>query len=142
MINKFKSLLLSKEFQKFFISGILAFIVDFGLLNLQVYIFKFELTLFGLIFVPNLISTIAGITFNFLMQRHWTFNSREKDRAVKEGGKFLLVQGINLVVFNGLLFGLLIQLSIVVPIAKIITNGLQMINSYILFKYFVFGSRK
>lgn len=141
MFSKLKLLLASKEFQKFFVSGVLAFLLDFGLLNLQVYILKFQSVLFEVIFIPNVISTTAGITFNFLMQRYWTFNDREKDTAAKEGIKYLAVQFFNLVFFNGLVFGIIIQLGVLIPVAKIITNGLQMICSYILFKYFVFGSK-
>lgn len=142
MISKLKSLLLSKEFQKFFVVGILAFFIDFGLLNLQVYIFKFNLVLFGFVFVPNVISYIASITFGFFAQKLWTFGQKSKKEAAKEGGKFVIVSILNLVVYNAFFFGFLYNLGVFIPIAKIITTGTQMISSFVLYKYFVFGGKK
>ncbi|SRR5260221_6718977 len=137
VFQKVVSIIKSKEFQKFFIGGVSAFIIDFSILNILTYVFKLNTYLFGVIFLPNFISTTTAIIFNYFLQRTWTFKSQQKN-LTQELVKFILVNVFNLIVFNGIIFGLLSQAGIPIPITKVIVTALQLIVSYTLYKFFVF----
>ncbi len=142
MVQKIKNIVLSKEFQKFFVVGGIAFLLDFGILTFEVYILNFQLTLFEVVFIPNVISATVAIVFGFFAQRQWAFKERNKDKAFKEMSKYILVQLFNLVVFNSIIFGIILNFGVIVPISKILVVGMQTITSYVLYKYFVFKNVK
>lgn len=137
---KIKKLFLSEEFIKFFVSGVAAFVIDFGLLWLLTHPLNFNLKLLDFIFVPNIISTSIAILCSYIFQKYFAFET--KDTSVKhELGKFILVQLSNLILFNVVVFGFLLILNIPVLITKVITMGMQMIYSFVLYKFFVFKKK-
>ncbi len=138
MIEKIKAKLLTREFILFFIGGVSAFLVDFGLLYLLVYILDFHPLLFGFISVSNLTSATIAVIYNFFFQRYLAFNTKDNDNARSELTKFIGVQVFTVLFFGGLIFGLFLNLGLTVLVAKVITTVFQMISSYILYKYFVF----
>lgn len=135
--GKFADLLKSKEFQKFFIVGISSFILDFAILTFLLYVLNYNEIVLGIISVPNLISSVIAILFNYVLQRRWAFKS-ENTAILRESLKFFSVHGFNLVVFNGVLFGLLAQLGFPKPLVKIFVTGVQLFSSFTLYKFFVF----
>lgn len=137
-VNKMKKLLLSQEFQRFFIVGVTAFLLDFGLLNFMTYILDFRVVLFDLIYLPNIISTVTAVIYGFILQKRWTFKDTSSAQSKIQLTKYFSVHLLNLILYNSILFGILLNLGVLIPIAKIITNTLQMFSSYILFKKFVF----
>lgn len=138
--GKFTDLMKSKEFQKFFVVGISSFLLDFAILNFLLYIVNLNTFLFGIISVPNLISSITAILFNYILQRRWTFKS-ENTAVIRESLKFFSVHGFNLIIFNGILFGFLAQLGFPKPLVKIFVTGVQLFFSFALYKFFVFKKK-
>jgi len=137
LINKFKKLFLSKEFRNFIIGGGSAFIIDFSILFSLVYILQIKAELFDFIFIPNIISTSISIVYSFFFQKHISFKS-SSEKAKTQFGKFILVQAFNLSVFNGILFGLLLNTHLSVAFSKILSTSVQMGFSFMMYKFFVF----
>lgn len=132
-----KKKLFNKEIFYFLFGGITAFLIDFGLLNFQVYVLDFHPMLFGVISVPNIISSSVAIVYNFFIQKFFAFNSRGNGTK-SELFRFILVQIFTIIVFAGIIFGLLLNVGLSVPVAKIVTMVFQMISSFALYKFFVF----
>jgi putative flippase GtrA len=121
----------------FLFGGITAFLLDFGLLTLQVYVLDFNPMLFGVISIPNIISSVTAIIYNFFIQKFLAFNSKGTGNKW-ELFRFFVVQVFTIVMFAGLLFGILLNVGLPVPFAKFLTMLVQMVSSYLLYKYFVF----
>jgi len=136
-INNLQKLFISKEFRNFLIGGLTAFLVDFGLLAFQTYILNFKLELFGFIYVPNVISTVIALVYSFYFQKYISFKGNQQ-KVKTQFPKFVFVSIFNLLLFGVIVFSILMDLHIVIPIIKIITTGFQMCTSFILYKFFVF----
>lgn len=136
-INFLKKLFLSKEFSNFLIGGITAFLLDFTLLTFQTYILNFKYELLGFIFIPNVISTTIALIYSFYFQKYISFKGNQAETR-KQFPKFIFVSIFNLVLFGVIVFGILIDLHIPIPITKLITTGMQMCSSFLLYKFFVF----
>lgn len=122
----------------FLFGGVSAFLLDFGLLSFQVYVLKFETEVLGLIFIPNIISATIAIIYNFFIQKYLAFDSKERVKIKAEAPKYLGVQVFNVGFWGGIFFGLMLNLGIGVAINKLLTNFLQMITSFFLYKFVVF----
>lgn len=129
----------SKQFQKFFIIGISAFIVDFALLALVILIFSIPPEEHLKQTLANLFSSGVAIVFNYTIQRYWAFESKNKNVA-SEAGKFLGVHAFNLVVYQSILFTA-INYFFPAWLAKILVTGMQIISSFLLYKFFVFNTK-
>lgn len=146
MKNKVKKLtrfgidtLKSTQFQKFFIIGISAFIVDFVLLSLVILIFSIPPEEHLKQTLANLFSSGVAIVFNYTIQRYWTFESKNTNVA-SEAGKFLGVHAFNLVVYQSILFTA-INYFFPAWLAKILVTGMQIVSSFLLYKFFVFNNK-
>ncbi len=138
MYSKIKDKLLTREFILFFVGGVSAFLLDFGLLYFLVYVLSFHPLLLGFISVSNLTSATIAVTYNFFFQRYLAFNTKGNNNAKSELTKFIGVQVFTVLFFGGLVFGLFLNIGLSVLVAKLITTVFQMISSYFLYKYFVF----
>ena len=134
---KIKIIFLTKQFRNFIIGGASAFIIDFGILNLITYGLNYRAELLGFIFIPNVISTVIPIIYSFNFQRNISFKAKEK-QSKNQFLRFISVHGFNLVIFNIIIFGIILNLNFPIPIAKIIVTFLQMFSSFLLYKFFVF----
>jgi putative flippase GtrA len=144
-IKKLIKLYLTPQFLKFFISGSTAFLSDFLTLNFLSYILNVKTYLsFGIfsISVANLISTIVGTFVTYTLNKYWSFKSTEKKDRKSEVAKFLTVIALNYIISN-ILFGFIaVDFHVPEPITKIIVTGLQMIWTFLLYKFFVFKPAK
>ena len=129
--------LFSKEIVFFLFGGISAFLIDFGLLTFQVYVLDFHPIIFGVISVPNVISSTIAIIYNFFIQKFFAFNSRGSGTK-SELLRFIGVQIFTIIVFAGLLFGFFLNIGFEVPVAKFLSMIFQMVSSFLLYKFFVF----
>ncbi|MEI7603493.1 MAG: GtrA family protein [bacterium] len=134
---KIKNTIFTYEFLRFFIISATAVLIDFLILNYQVYVLKFNPFFFGLFSTANIISASISIIFNFGLQRIWSFNHKEGN-ILHQAWKFLFVHSINLVFFNGILYGMFSNLGLIPPVAKIVSTTFQMFWSFVMYKYFVF----
>lgn len=136
-MQRLKSLFLSKQFIKYFISGFSAFLVDFGLLNFQIYVLKFDPLIFGYLRFANVISTLAGLTVTFLLNRYWAFGERRNANAAKHGGKFIFSSTIVWIIHN-LSYSGLVNIGLIAPIAKLIVMAVQMVLNYFIYRFVIF----
>lgn len=132
------------QFIAFFIVGVSAFVVDLATLFLQINILNFnpninlisspQLTIN--LYIANIFAVIAGLTFGFFLNKHWTFKEKEGNTG-KQLGKYYLVSIINLVI-NNLIYGALVPIGVSPFIAKVIATFIQMFSSFALYKIVVF----
>lgn len=126
----------SKEFIRFFIIGISTFILDFTLLQIFLRVFGVPAEDHLKETIVNIGSSIIAIIVNYILQRTWAFESKTKN-IVKESGKFFLVQGLNLIIFQTLLFSL-VNYFLTPGISKVFVTGVQIAFSFVMYKFFVF----
>jgi putative flippase GtrA len=134
-----------QQFIRFFISGGLAFIVDFGILMILLYIVKYNdsytVQIFGVtlhLVYANLISTFLGTVASFILNKYYAFQSRTNTRETsRQFSQFFVVGIFNYFVHN-ILFGYATLLGIPAPISKFFLIALQMIWSFFLYKIVVF----
>jgi len=124
------------ELAKFGIIGLIAFVVDFGMLNLFLGVFGMgPLT-------SKVLATVISATFAYLGNRFWTFRHREQSGLGREYFLFFLLNGI------ALLFGLLtigftkytlhLHDLLSINIANIVGVGLGTLFRYWSYKKWVF----
>jgi putative flippase GtrA len=136
--KKILKLFASKEFIKFFMSGFSAFLVDTATLLFQTRILHFTSVIAGVLVVPNLISSLVGLTVSYLLNRYWSFQAGDKS-VLKQGAKFLAVSAFSYTLHN-ILFGIFnVQLGLEDFVAKVSVLMLQMVWNYLLYKYVVFN---
>lgn len=147
-MEKLKALLKTyrvQQFIRFFISGGLAFLVDFGILMVLLYVFKYTdsytVGIFGVtlhLVYANLISTFLGTVVSFILNKYYAFQSRTNSRETsKQFSQFFVVGVFNYFVHN-ILFGYATLLIIPAPVAKFVLIALQMVWSFFLYKIVVF----
>jgi len=105
IVNIGLNLIKSKEFQKFFVIGISTFVLDFTLLQIFLRVFNITPGDHTSETFANIGSSLVAIAVNYVLQRSWAFQSKNKN-IVKESSKFFLVQGLNLILFQTVLFTL------------------------------------
>jgi putative flippase GtrA len=135
---------LNKQFLSFFVAGFTAFLADFSVLSLLIYIVKFnpEIKLIDTesikmsLFISNVVSVTVGILVGYAINRYWAFNSRS-EKVTSQLSRYIAVCIMNLFI-NNAIFGFLVPIGIPAVIAKVIATGLQMIWTYVLYKVLVF----
>jgi len=139
-IQKLKSVIFTYEFLRFFIISGSAVLIDFLILNFEVYVLHFNPFVFGVFSLANLISASISIVFNFTLQKLWSFKHKG-DSVMKLAGKFMVVHAVNIIFFNGIFYGSLYHFIPIPPITKIIVTGFQTFWSFFMYKYFVFKKK-
>ena len=146
--RKIKNQVVSIDFAKYFISGVIAFVVDSIVLN----IVKFGLfeneggQIFEIISVAKLISGTFGIAVSFYLNRRWSFRAtsgRKRDQGTKMALSFLfsiLIGSILLTGYEAILdYQSLIELGRLTPtIANGLTTGTLMLLNFFIYKFIVF----
>lgn len=159
ILQKIKSTFFTVRYLKFAVTGITAFVIDFTIFSYLIKSGRHEL-------FANSISIPVSIVVNYLVNRFWVWDSKEKQVAM-EFGKFLSVQGVNFVLNNlFLLLFIWINISNIVLtitdfisptiteligfiegedgnklLAKFTATGIQMITSFLFYKFFVFKKK-
>jgi dolichol-phosphate mannosyltransferase len=85
-----------REFARFAVVGVIGTLVDLGFYNLLAIVFKLD------IYVSRTISFTFAATNNYILNRIWTFKSKDKKIAT-EFGKFFFVSIIGLLLNLGLM---------------------------------------
>lgn len=143
-LTKLRRLFFSKQFLKYVVIGVSGALVDFGLLFIQIYILKFnpffqvhigafEINISG----ANAISAFTAIVFSFIFQRSWAFKA--KDGAVM-GQVYRYIGAVTFTyIYTNILFGFLVQnIGITEMLSKLLVTFIQMVTSYLLYKFIVF----
>lgn len=141
---KLKTLFLSKEFLRFFIVGVSATVLDFSILFFQISVLKsnpfLQFNVGGVVLnisVANAISALIAIIFSFIAQRLWTFDAKGT-KIGNQALKYAIVVAFTYA-YTNILFGSFVKdFGITELISKLIVTAMQMVTSYILYKFFVF----
>lgn len=137
MIQQIKTIIVQPEVIRYFVVGFGTFIIDFSLLNFLVYIVEFDPIWFGLFSAANVISTSLALVITFTLNRWWTFGIKTSDKVLSQSSKFILTSMTVWLIHNAT-FGILVQVGIIHPIAKIMVMAVQMVVNFVLYKYVVF----
>jgi putative flippase GtrA len=146
-----------KKFSKFFVSGFSSFLIDSIALSF------FTFSIFGgtnpvflnSISIPKVLSSIIGLTTNFILNRSWVFRTTDKSLLRSQIIKFTCFSILN-VLFGSIIYNVYLEIvrdlgSIVglsstdlakldVLLTNLITESTKMIVSFIAYKYFVFNN--
>ena len=122
------------QFFKYCVGGGIAFIVDFSLL----YIFT-EYAGFWYLWSATLSFAVAALV-NYLIQRFWTFKSKEK-RAVRQFLLFMAVQIVGLFINNTTMYSLVEYLGLWYIFSKAVAAIIVLIWNFWASKMFVFNKK-
>ncbi len=111
------------RFLRFTVVGVTGAIVDFGILNLLRLVFHLPLVW------AQGISFICAVINNFIWNRYWTYPESQSGNATKQFIQFFIINTIGLLIrtplitwFDKLIYSLLSQTSIVLPIEDFIVS--------------------
>ncbi len=136
------------QFLRFVVIGFLNTGIDFGILNLEMWIFSIYRG--WPVFVFNVISFAIASTNSFFWNRLWAFKYKGEERAVFQYVQFIVVtiigMGINsLIVYLGTTmvgarFGL--SASLWANAVKVVATAVSLIWNFAGYKFFVFNPKK
>ena len=118
------------HFIRYLLVGGTTFILDFGILYILHSELKFSIA------VATSISYWVSIVYNFVLNRYWTFDVREKESLKKHISTYLILLVINYIFV--VIFVSVMSHYINYIIAKAIAVGIQMIWTYPIYKKFIF----
>jgi glycosyltransferase AglD len=133
------------QFSKFVVVGLVNTAIDFGVLNLLVFLTGIE-TGIG-IAVLNSIAFAAAVTNSYFMNKHWTFGVKGEAAKTTEVSKFLLISLIGLGINSGIVYGVtnfvtppFVEIGPVswINLSKVIATGLSLIWNFSGYKFLVF----
>lgn len=134
------------QFVKFGYTGFLNTTIDFGVLNILIYIFKIY-SGFAVV-IMNTISFSLAVTNSYFFNKYWTFESKRK-MATREYFQFVIVSIIGLLINDGIVY---IVTTFITPfigispvlwvnIAKALAIVIQLIWNFIGYKLIVFKQK-
>lgn len=106
-MEKEKVSILGKQVGKFAIVGVINTIIDIAVLNFLVLVigFRNQIQILGIYFlVANFISVTIAMINSYIMNKYWTFQSKEKKNMIEEALKFFFITIIGMYVINQLVF--------------------------------------
>lgn len=137
--DKFPRRSLLGQFLRYLVTGGLAFVVDFGLFALCLYVFEWHYLL------ANLVGLIAGLVLNYTMSIVWVFTACERTlekQKAAEFGLFALV-GFAGVGINQLLMYLMVDgLSLNEMVSKMVAAVLVLMWNFGARKLMLFREKK
>ena len=126
------------QFLRYFVTGGLAFIVDFGVFALSLYYFEIHYL------VSNLIGLMAGNVVNYLLSIGWVFSSEkrkmEKHRLL-EITVFVLISLLGMGLNEFLMYLFVGVLAIQEMVSKIVAAIIVLLYNFFARKYILFKKR-
>lgn len=135
-INKIKHnfpTLYEHKFVRYILVGGSTFVIDFCIL------FSFHELLNLSIPIATSTAYWVSVTYNFLLNRSWTFSGVEQKQLHKNAGAYLLLLAFNYL-FT-VLFVSFMSHFIYFAVAKAIAVGVQITWTYFIYKHYVFISK-
>ena len=129
-LKNFTLYLYRHHFVRYLLVGGTTFLIDFGLLYTLHGHFKLNLG------ASTSVAYWISIAYNFMLNRYWTFDAREKESLARHLSSYLI-----LLIFNYLFtvtFVSIVGEHINYIIAKAMAVGIQMIWTYPVYKKFIF----
>ena len=118
---------------KFGVVGVIAFIIDYGLLALLTEVFGVNYL------VSATISFTASVIFNYLASMRYVFTHKEGMSRRREFIIFVVLSVIGLVLNDGIVLALNAGLGLEANIAKICATALVMVYNFVTRKIFLEG---
>ena len=119
---------------KFGVVGVIAFIIDYGLLALLTEVFGVNYL------VSATISFTASVIFNYLASMRYVFTHKEGMSRRREFIIFVVLSVIGLILNDGIVLALNKGLSIEANVAKIAATALVMIYNFVTRKILLDGT--
>lgn len=142
-VNLFKSALSDKrnvvgQFLRYFVTGGLAFVVDFGVFSLALYYYEIHYL------IANLIGLMAGNVVNYLLSLGWVFSAEkrkmEKHRLL-EIVVFVIISLVGVGLNELLMFLLVGYGNFNEMLSKIVAAGIVLIYNFLARKFILFHKR-
>lgn len=130
---------LAGQFVRYLVTGGLAFIVDFGLFALCLYVFDWHYLL------ANLVGLVAGLVLNYAMSVVWVFTACKRTLEKQKAAEFVLfaLVGIAGVGINQLLMYLMVDgMALNEMLSKIIAAALVLMWNFGARKLLLFKKKK
>lgn len=130
---------LAGQFVRYLVTGGLAFIVDFGLFALCLYVFDWHYLL------ANLVGLVAGLVLNYAMSIVWVFTACKRTLEKQKVAEFVLfaLVGIAGVGINQLLMYLMVDgFSLNEMLSKIVAAALVLMWNFGARKLLLFKKKK
>lgn len=130
---------LFQQFLRYLVTGGLAFVVDFGLFALCLYVFEWHYLL------ANLVGLLAGLVLNYLLSVAWVFNDCNRVLEKKKAVEFAIFAAVG---FAGVGLNQLIMILMVglfawnEMISKIIAAGVVLMWNFGARKLVLFRGHK
>lgn len=122
---------LIKQIFKFGIVGVIAFIIDYGVLYVLVEYFSTYYLL------ASAISFVVSVIFNYLASMKFVFEGREDISKKKEFIVFVVLSIIGLLINQIIMWALVEKLSIFYMFSKVVATGFVMVWNFISRKIFL-----
>lgn len=123
------------QLAKFGIVGVLATVIDFGVMNLLHYGLHFDLL------VSNTCGFIVSLIFNYLASMKYVFSHRAGMSRRREFIIFVVLSVIGLLLNDGIVVTLNSLLGLEANIAKICATALVMVYNFVTRKVLLDGGR-
>jgi len=131
------------QFSKFVVVGFINTAIDFGVLNLLMYVSGVKEG--ALLFVLNIVSFSVATANSYLWNKYWTFKDKDSAKVV-EIGQFLAVSVIGAILNSGVVFLISTYMdpmfglsqSVWVNLAKVVATGFSLIWNFLGYKFIVF----
>lgn len=123
------------QFAKFGIVGVIAFVIDYGLMILLTEVFGVEYL------ISATISFIVSVVFNYAASMRYVFSSKEGMSKRKEFVIFVVLSVIGLGINTGLLWVGQDLLGIDYRISKLVVTAIVMVWNFVTRKIFLDGGK-
>lgn len=133
MERRMKTLL--AQLAKFGVVGIVATVIDFGVMNLLHYALHLD------ILIANTAGFTISLIFNYIASMKFVFEHRDDMSRKREFAIFVVFSIIGLLLNDGIVLALNKGLSLEANIAKVAATALVMIYNFVTRKVFLDGTR-
>lgn len=121
------------QIMKFGVVGVVATVIDFGVMNLLYYALGLD------ILVANTAGFVISLVFNYLASMKYVFAHKEGMSRKREFVIFVVLSVIGLVLNDGIVLALKGGLGLEANIAKVCATALVMVYNFVTRKIFLEG---
>ncbi len=121
------------QIMKFGVVGVVATVIDFGVMNLLYYVLGLD------ILVANTAGFVISLVFNYLASMKYVFAHKEGMSRKREFVIFVVLSVIGLVLNDGIVLALKGGLGLEANIAKVCATALVMVYNFVTRKIFLEG---
>ena len=121
------------QIMKFGIVGVVATVIDFGVMNLFHYGFHLD------ILIANTSGFVISLIFNYLASMKYVFAHKEGMSRRREFAIFVVLSVIGLVLNDAIVLALNVRLGLEANIAKVCATAIVMVYNFVTRKIFLEG---